>query len=154
MSSEDLARVTALYLKADELEAKGHLLRAADYYGRAADAARAPFPEPDNLVAVNLQRCQTGMLLGYLSTVDDATVDPQITAAQRADSVALLSAVVDALERRRVAGTLLEGKCTAAEEAWYAARLSASAGRAALAASQAKLVGTRPSFVLHIPFCA
>ena len=53
MSAADggvLARVRALYKKATELIDKGHLSRAADYYGRAAEAARAL--GEDNLVTV------------------------------------------------------------------------------------------------------
>lgn len=52
--------------------------------------------------------------------------DPSILAAHRATFVALLSSVVEALERRRVADTLLEGKCTAAEEAWKASRVTSA----------------------------
>ena len=120
MSSDTIARVLAFYRKATELKGIGHLLRAADYYSRAVEAARAL--GPDNLVVVDMQRCRASMLLNYAAAVanTNAVVDPLIVTAYRADCVALLYAAVAALERRRVAGTLLEGKCTAAEEAWYA----------------------------------
>jgi len=62
-------------------------------------------------------------------------------AAQRTEIVALLSAAVAELERRRVAETLLEGKCTAAEEAWFAVEWRDAGCSAADAAHRAKLVG-------------
>jgi len=142
MSSEgDLARVRTFFRKANELEEKGHLVRAAENYTRAAEAARAL--GPDNLVVVEMQRSHASVLLTYAANVvsSEAAVDPGILAAQRADCVALLSAVVAALERRRVAGTLLEGKCTAAEEAWSVEHWKAAGASAVKAASVAKLFG-------------
>jgi len=50
---------------------------------------------------------------------------------------------VASLERRRLAGTLLEGKCTAAEEAWSAAQMRDGNFTAAESVSLAKLVGYR-----------
>jgi len=140
MSSEVIARVRAFHRKAEELSDRGHLLRSAEYYGRALEAARDL--GPDNLVAVEMQRCQAHVLLNYVRAVDDATVDARVISAYRAECVALLSASVAALERRRLAGTLLEGKCTATEEAWYAAEWPAANGwSAAEAAIWAKLFG-------------
>ena len=53
MSSDVLARVQAYALKAEELTCKGHLLRAAENYGRAAEAAR-PLGA-DSLVTLHMQ---------------------------------------------------------------------------------------------------
>ena len=154
MSSDVLARVQAFWRKAAELEDRGHILRAADYFGRAAEAARAL--GPDNLVAVDMQRCQALMTMNYTGAVADlkATVDPLAVAAHRAVSVAQLSAVTAALERRRVAGTLLEGKCTAAEVAWFAARLRVDGISAQTAAWQAPLVGYEVFLFAALSFSA
>ena len=116
MSSDVLARVDAFYEKADELAVKGHLLRAAENFGRAAEAARAL--GEDNLVAVHLQLRQSNLVGTFSIVAPDDTTEPHVRAAHRAQCVTLLSGAVAALERRRQAGTLLEGKCAAAEEAW------------------------------------
>jgi len=141
MTSEVIARVRSFFSKARELGDKGHLLRAAEYYSRAAEAARALDSGPDNLVVVCMQQTQAHALHCYVANVDDATADACVVAAHRAKCVVLLSAAVAALERRRVAGTLLEGNCTAVEEAWYAAEWREASHSPAEAASQAKLVG-------------
>jgi len=120
MSSDVISRVQGLHRKSNELAEKGHLLRCAELLGRAAEAARAL--GSDNLVAVDMQRCQANVLLSFTGhMLLGADVDPRIVSARRADCIALFSTVVAALERRRMAGTLLEGKCTAAEEAWLVA---------------------------------
>ena len=143
MSSEDIARVRTLHRKALELDNKGHVLRAAENYGRAAEAARIFEPGPDNFVTVGLLRCQAVVVSNYCGIVANANgaVDPNVLAAHRAEVVALYSTVVAALERRRAAGTLLEGKCSAAEEAFEGAYLRDSNCPPAEAASNAKLVG-------------
>ena len=145
MSSDVIARVLALEKKADELIYKGHVLRAAENYGRAAEAARAL--GKDNLVTLCMQLQQGNLLGAYAMNVQqgnvpDATVDASALAVYRAEWFALLCGAVEALERRRVAGTLLEGKCSAAEEAWWARVLQADPRcTAAAAASLAALVG-------------
>ena len=143
MSSDILAQVEPFAKKADELVDKGHLLRAAENYGRAAEAARAL--GADNLVALKMRLLQSSALGCYARTAPRATdADPCILAAHRAESIALLSGAVDALERRRAAGTLLEGKCAAVEEAWRASeirRLTANSCSAVAAASFAPLTG-------------
>jgi len=141
MSSEDFVRVRALYSKARELHWKGHLLRAAEIYGRAAEAARALDAGADNLTALEMQWNEADCLLAHIAAVDVATVDPVVVAAHRAKCVTLLSAVVAALERRRVAGTLLEGKCTASEEAWSAAVWRDDNYPPSLVSGLSKLVG-------------
>jgi len=142
MSSDVIARVQALFRKAKELELRGHLLRAAEYHGRCAEAARAL--GPDNLVVWEMQRCQAGGLYNYTVSAakSNAAVDPDVLAAHRAECVALFATVIAALERRRVAGTLLEGKCSAAEEAWSAAMLSGVGCPADEVAWRAPLVGS------------
>ena len=119
MSSDVTSRAQALCEKAYELKRKGHLLRAAENYGRAAEAARTL--GEDNLVTLYLQLRQANLLFVSFSaatTMHGVVADPCVVAANRAEFISLLSGVVAALERRRAAGTLLEGKCTAAEEAW------------------------------------
>ena len=119
-SSGIIARVRALCQKADELCNKGYLLRAVENYGRAVEAARAL--GADNLMALHMQQRQGGLLLTHavhLAETTAAEADNRI-AAHRAQCITLLSGAVAALERRRVADTLLEGKCTAVEEAWKA----------------------------------
>ena len=121
MSSDIIARSQTLREKAVELWRKGHLLRAAENYGRAAEAARAL--GEDNIVTLANQLRQGSSVfanVGALANLQGCAGadDLQIFAAQLSEATALLSGVVAALERRRVAGTLLDGKCTAAEEAW------------------------------------
>jgi len=142
MSSEVIARVLVFVRKARELADKGHNLRAAEIFGRAVEAARAL--GADNLVAVDMQRNQAAVLRNYAASVhnNNAAVDPLAVAAYRAKSIALLSAAAAALERQRVVGTLLEGKCTAAEEAWVSAKRTEAGKTSALnAAAWAPLAG-------------
>ena len=123
MSSEIISAVRVLRKKALELETKGHLLRAAEYYARASEAACALDPGADNFAALDMRRGQAAMLLIYCARAHrfDAALDPAGQAAHRAKAVALLTANAETLERRRVSGTLLAGKCTASEEkAWLA----------------------------------
>ena len=117
-----LARVYALETKADDLVKKGHLLRAAEYYSRAAEAAREL--GEDNFASSILQAQQASATCSYViyATAKQAS-EPHDLAPHRASCIALLSSSATAMERRRAAGTLLEGKCTAAEEAWYAIHL-------------------------------
>ena len=121
MSSDVIARVLTLTKKADELRDKGHMLRAAENYGRAAEAARAL--GEDNLVLVHAHLQQVNMLAAYAVKAPVDTADPRTLAAHRAACIALLSGAMEMLANRRVAGTLLEGKCAAVEEAWFAGEL-------------------------------
>jgi hypothetical protein len=116
-----VAAVRALCDKADALHAKGHIVRAAENYGRAADAARAlgGGDGADNFAAVKMQLLQGHLLGAYAVTAPDAGVAPAAVAAHRAQAIALLCSTVGALERRRVAGTLLPGRCSAADAAWH-----------------------------------
>ena len=122
MPSDTLSRVVAFEIKANELCNKGHMLRASENYGRAAEAARAL--GEDNLVVVNMKLQQGNLLFVHAMALlepqqADTPVDLRVLAAQRAECIALVSDALDSLERRRVADTLKEGKCAAAEEAWY-----------------------------------
>ena len=143
MSSDTIARAVAFYRKALELEEKGHLSRAAENYKHAADAARALDPGPDNVAAVDMQCSQAEVLLNcaLVAVRNSAAMDPLVAAAHRVESVALFSSVAAALERRRVAGTLREGRCSADEEAWFAAMLQGSTYPADEAAGWAPLAG-------------
>ena len=143
MSSDVVARVQAFAKKANELCDKGHLVRAAENYGRAAEAARAF--GADNLVELRM-RLRQGMMLGCFGTSPYVVADPGpgVRAAHRAESLALYSGALEVLERRRLAGTLQEGTCAAVEEAWLALEIQQQRHAhftAAYAASLAKLVG-------------
>ena len=119
MSSDTLARVQAFSRKADELARKGHVLRAAENYGRSAEAARAL--GEDNLVVLHMRVLRGDMLLFHaVCAADVVSADAHSLAAHRTECIALFSGATEVLERRRVAGTLLEGKCAAVEEAWSA----------------------------------
>ena len=138
-SSVDLTPVLELERKAAALMNKGIKLRAAAKYGRAVEAARAL--GPDNLVAAWLLIRQ-GHALG------SCAVDAVANGAEfgdfvvhRNDSIALLLGAVATLERRHVAGTLLEGKCTAVEEAWYAELIACRKMPPVLARLGKQLVG-------------
>ena len=92
MSSDILARIDAFAQKAYELCKKGHLLRAAENFGRAAEAAR-PIGA-DNLVALCMLLRQGDMLGAYATSAPNATADPHMFAAHRAQAVAFISAAV------------------------------------------------------------
>ena len=145
MSSDILARVETFEKKASELFDKGHILRAAENYGRAAAAARAL--GVDNLVALQMELLQ-GMSVGsYIGGAPRGT-DRLILAAHRAEYIGLIASAVAALERRRMACTLLEGKCAAVEEAWYANTFQQHAHNlpAAMLARTVTLVGYEEFF--------
>ena len=141
MSADAIARVETLSEKAAELSQDGCLLSAAEYYGRAAEAAHAL--GADNLVAASMGMRQGSMIGGYAVAAPAALADPCALAGHSAESIALISRALAVLERRRVAGTLLEGKCSAAEEAWCTAQALRCNPHftAADAASHAALVG-------------
>lgn len=120
MSEDILARIVELGQKASELVAKGHLLRAAEYHGRAADTARAL--GDDNLVLVSSLLSKVWALGSYWTTFFSGVPGQEESSHSFAavkEGITLLSESVASLERRRVAGTLLEGKCTELEESWF-----------------------------------
>ena len=121
MSSDIIARVDSLYMKAEELCDKGHVLRAAENFGRAAAAAQAL--GEDNLVTLFMQLRRSNML-GIFTTAEAATSEARaVHAAYRVECIALISGAMEVLERRRAVSTLLEGKCAAQEEAWRAGQI-------------------------------
>ena len=139
---DTLARVFELEYKAAELSVKGHLMRAAEYHGRAADAAR--MLGDDNLVLVNTLSNKGRTLYSYCSSILSGVGQGEKSHCFAAlkESITLLSENMTALERRRVAGTLLEGKCTELEEAWFARKVLEQDGvTGAELRSWAKLVG-------------
>ena len=144
MPTDVIARVEALATKAEELANKGQALRAVENFGRAAEAACAL--GSDNLVAIHMQLRQGGVLGGFIVAAmdNDRGDSPLNIAALRADCVALLSNAVQATERRRVAGTLLDGTCRALEVDWRFRQIKQYNGTRitnAVAACWAALVG-------------
>ena len=142
--TDTLARVLPFYRKALELSLKGHLVRAAEIYGRAAEAARALDPGADNVVVADLLRFKAIELSHYwiTSVHMQVTVDAGVLAAHRTEIVTLYSTATAILERRRVAGTLLEGRCSADEEAWVSVVLNGGTSCAPVKkAGVGKLVG-------------
>ena len=90
MSSSDvIARARMFYCRAEELADKGHLLRAAENYGRGAEAASAL--GPDNLVALDFKLRQGNMLCCFATAPESAPVDPRVLEAYRAECIALYS---------------------------------------------------------------
>ena len=135
--SEVIARVLALYWKASELTDKGYTLRAAEYYERSAEAARTLDPGDDNFVTLNMRLNQATSLFSFATLTCD---DKPAARAYVAESIALFMVCSRALERRRMADTLLEG-CTAAEGAWLAALLQHRQCHPAMATSLRKQFG-------------
>ena len=125
MSSEDVSRAKELYWKGAELREKGHILRAVEYFGRAAEAARPLDPGPENLVVLAVQAQQVSCLVEYLGATSytKVVVDQHILAAHRTECITLFSTVISALERRRIAGTLVASNRAADEEARHAMQL-------------------------------
>ena len=114
MSSDILAPVEALVKKGNANE--DNVLRSAEYLGRAAEVAREL--GPDNLVTIDMQLLQSVKLGSYGIYPCGDLSKADVFAAHRAQSITLLFDAVEALERRRAADMLLDGKCSAAEEEW------------------------------------
>ena len=120
-----LSRLRDFASKADQLQAKGHLQRAAENFGRAAEAARAL--GEDSVVTSRMLVAQADALLKYATFARFRV--PELGNAWRAPCdgcVVLLVDAVAALERRRVAGTL-QGRCFVNEEAWFVGQTRNSA---------------------------
>jgi len=116
MSSRDLSRVVALTCKAFTLQEKGHYAGALEK-SAAAIAAAQELAQEDCLVVAQLQIMHIGSLIGYAQTPGVAA-----EAASAADENRFLRllAIINTLERRRAAGTLLAGACRSwPEEEWY-----------------------------------
>ena len=144
-ASEVIARVDAFAAKAKELSGKGRVLSAAENYRRAADAARAL--GADNLVTVHLELKRANALINFVACAPDGVDVMGSLVLHCVQCHALLSGAVEAVERRRAADTLLDGKCTAAEEAWRAGEIRQNSSQlpaafaAALATQFAPLLG-------------
>jgi hypothetical protein len=116
-ASADLAGVSALSQKGVEQLRKGRYQRAADKFAAAIAAARAlPSAGPDCLVAAHLEVQHSDV---YLTQSDVAGLPPADRAQALVRAYAALPDVLAVLQRRRAAGTLLAGGCTAREEAWW-----------------------------------
>jgi hypothetical protein len=117
MAAADLSTVHVLSDKAAKLNEKCRYARAAETFAEASRAAQALQLGDDCLVVIDLRLKQAYALLKH-------SIAPSLTAeeSKAMQGEALLKiplAVIPALERRRVAGTLLPGTCRAAEEAHF-----------------------------------
>ena len=117
--SADLSRVIALSHKGTELKMKGHNARAAEKFSRAAEEAEKALPDPDSLVTTALRQEQLEALLRY-ATSPTATPGDANDALREA-CLRLMPSVRGVLERRKAAGTLLQGCCSSVEETYLMA---------------------------------
>jgi hypothetical protein len=122
-SSPDLSRVIALTNMAGDLLDKGHVARAGDKYGQAADAAMALPDAEDSLILATSRLNQARMLIATAQPSDQAHRAPNADALDERAFCVLLPAAMAALDARRTAGTLMPGRCRAAEVTWRAAHL-------------------------------
>ena len=117
MATPDVPASVALYDISMGLRAKGHYARAAEKFGRAADAAAQELAAEDCLVVAFLRAGQAQALICH-------SCAPSLTAAERVEAresvvSVLLPQLVLTATRRKAAGTLLPGSCRAAEVAWW-----------------------------------
>ena len=113
--SADFSRVIALSQKGAELVLKGHNARAAEKFRAAAEEAEKVLLAPDCLVVSALRHEQLDALLGHATaSVQPADADD----ALREVWSRLLPSVMEVLQRRKAAGTLLVGACRAVEVSW------------------------------------
>ena len=116
----DLSRVIALTNKGTELALKGHHARAAAKLALAAEEAERVLPgSQDCLITAALRAEQIDTLLSYSTA--SAAKPADANDVLRKACFHLLPAVVDVLERRKAAGTLLPGTCRSVEVAWFKA---------------------------------
>ena len=119
----DVSHVCKLTRAVSKREFGGHHARAAELYGRALAAAEE-LRQPDCLIVASL-RCwcmamQHNMTCDALSGDDSADSERRAVAPIVALYRANLPGVLETLERRRAAGTLLPDCCRAHEVTWYA----------------------------------
>ena len=117
--SAALSRVIALAHKGFTLAMKGHDARAAENFSRAAEEAEKALPFPDCLVACALHEDQLDALLRHATV--SATKPADADDVLREAFLRLLPSVMAVLERRKAAGTLLQGSCRPVEETYYMA---------------------------------
>ena len=118
--SAELSRVTALSTKGYELLFKGHFVRAAEKFACAAEAAECLVPGTvDCIITAALRRNQVHSLINYAVLPAEKPADANDVL--RKAYFDLLPAVMDVMQRRKAAGTLLPGTCRPVEVAWHTA---------------------------------
>jgi hypothetical protein len=119
MATPEMAALLELCVKAEALgERSQHATAAEKYAATVAACLRAQQPGVEEcLVLANLRAQQTNSL--WLLCRRPGLPAAEAAAAQTSIFFTLLPAVMATLERRRVADTLLPGKCRPAEDAWF-----------------------------------
>lgn len=146
--------VVELSMRARELYDEKRLFsRAADKYGAAA-AAAAVLQPGDNAVVASLQARQAVSLLtaGYDFFNTAAALE-----AARTEVPTLLRAAICVVQRRKAAGTLRAGACTAFEKAFETARSLACyklAPAGAAGASTAQKKASAAQYADHVGYCS
>ena len=116
MSSRDLSRVLELTQKVAEMHRKEHHARGMEKCA-AAIAAAQELAQEDCLVVVHLQILHISALTEHGHTPGLSAEDYSKVTAQ---SLEVVLAAIEALERRMAAGTLEAGTCRSwPEEEWY-----------------------------------
>ena len=117
--SVDLSRVIALTNKGMALSMKGREARAAEKFALAAEEAeRVLCGSPDCIVIAALRNMQAEALLSHSNEPTALPADSNNAWRKACD---LLPTVMEMLQRRKAAGTLLPGACQAVEVAWFTA---------------------------------
>ena len=119
MADAILAANVALDNKGLELWHKGHYARASEKHREAVVVAEALGYE-DCLITALLQLHEAASLF---ANAQAANVAPEAGRAGLSRAVELVIAAMSVLDRRKAAGTLLEGKCRPVEVAWNLSRL-------------------------------
>jgi hypothetical protein len=153
----DVSAVAALFNKSLDLLQSGHVARSDEYLERALATALELGAE-DCLIVATLQLQQADTLMQAALRAEQRGTPA--TAQRYAPVVALYLAAAATLQRRRAAGTLLQGTCRAAEETWdrliteHTAAWHGHSDPYAIAATLAPLVGYKTflnaaSFAAH-----
>jgi hypothetical protein len=121
--------------KAHELMSKGHTLRAAELYGRAAEKARAL--GVDNFVTVFYQSRASLAVRMYFAALP-LTTTADFFKARCTDYRTWLASAVASLERRHAAGTLLGAACRPGEKAWFSCAVTSMESELGWTAAQIK----------------
>ena len=124
-SNVDVSHVCKLTRAARKQYFEGHFARAVELFERAATAAEA-LRQPDCLIVASLRgwclETQECMTFSALSGDDSADAKLRAVAQVLALMQVHLPGVLETLERRRAAGTLLPDCCRAHKVAWDAHR--------------------------------
>jgi hypothetical protein len=118
-SAPDVSAVVALCNKQYDLGIAGHTARAAEYCARALEAAEA-LGAPDCLIEATLQLSNAATILRNPAAMIAEGPEP---AARKTTAVEHFVLATATLQRRRAAGTLMPGSCSAAEVTWRRQRL-------------------------------